>query len=108
MAFCGNYKSSLTHQDLNRYKEKIEACRGIDPFELVESECSDDVKLWPKITEVDRIDYFVYQTEFVTKKSMKCFKSLEAHNFFTSDFVFRSLVKELDPDLVLVLGKVSD
>jgi len=37
------------------------------------------------------MDYFVYQTdcEFVTKKSMKCLKSLEAHNFFTNGFVFR-------------------
>ena len=47
MAFGGNYKISFTHQGLNRYKEEVEACRGIDPSELVESECSDDVKLWP-------------------------------------------------------------
>jgi len=33
-------KSCLTHKDLDRYKEKIEACRGIDPYELVGSECS--------------------------------------------------------------------
>ena len=75
MAFCVNYKCSLTHQDLDRCNEKIVACGGIDPYELVESECSEDIKLWPKITEVDRIDYFVYQTEFVTKNSMKCLKS---------------------------------
>ena len=83
----------------------MEACRGIDPYELVESECSENVKLWPKITEVDRlITLFIRLTEFVTKNSMKCLKSLEAHNFFTSGFVFGPRVKELDSDLVLVLG----
>ena len=52
---------------------------------------------WPKISEVDRIDYFVYQTEFVTKNSMKCLKSLEAHNFFTSGFIpTRPCVKEVN------------
>jgi len=41
----------------------------------------EDVKLWPKITEVDRIDYFVYQTEFVTNNSMKCLKKLRSSQF---------------------------
>jgi len=110
MAFSAKYNSSLTHKDLNRYKKKIEAFCWIDLCEWVGSECSEDVKLWPKITEVDRIDYFVYQTdnEFVTKNSMKYLKSLEAHNFFTNGFVFRPRVKEWDSDLVLVLAKVSE
>jgi len=52
MALSAKYKSSLTHQDLDIYNAKVETCAGIYPNELVESGCSDVVKLWPKINEL--------------------------------------------------------
>ena len=105
-AFNPDYIKGLTHCDLKRYKSKI-ALIGFDPYELTSDDCSDDVALWPKITYNDRLDYFVHQTNFVSKESMKAFKSLEGHNFFTSGFVSTPVVKEVDANLVVVLSKVS-
>ena len=104
--FCRDYIKSLSHFDLERYNENIKLC-GVDPYELRESDTSDDRNLWPKISAIDRTDYFVYQKNFVSKDSMKSLKSLEGHNFFTSGFVFRPRVKKVSSELVVVLGKVS-
>jgi len=57
-AFNTGYINTLYRFDLERYKRKIALC-GVDPYELEESECSNDVALWPKITYNDRLDYFV-------------------------------------------------
>jgi len=103
--FNSGYIGSLSHFDLDRYYSKIALC-GVDPYELSEEECSQEMELWPKISDVDRMDYFIYQTSFVTKEAMKSLKSLEGHNFFTSGFVLPPLVKEVDPEMVIVLSKV--
>ena len=62
---------------------------------------------WPLVTDVDRMDYLVFRTNFTTKEAMKNYKALEAHNFFTSNFVFPPRPKVLSTERVLLLGKVS-
>lgn len=100
-----NYKASLDNFDLQRYEEKIKIC-GFDPYSIKESEYSTDLSLLPNITEVDRLDYFIYNTNFFDKQSMKCLNSLEAHNFFTSGHVYPPQMKEISRDVILILGKV--
>lgn len=97
----------LLDYDLDRYLEKLGACHGVDPFELIYEESSSDPALWPKVTVDDRIAYFVYRITFVDSKEMKNYKSLEAHNFFTSGHVFPPVVKVLNDELVLVFSQVS-
>jgi len=108
MAFFPNYKSTLSGFDLERYEAKVRVCKNVDPYELPEAECSSDISLWPKISDVDRIDYFVYRMKFCSKESMKALKAIDAHNFFTSGHVSPNLlVKEVSPELVVTLGTVS-
>lgn len=106
MAFLPGYINALTHFDRERYEQKIDEC-GCDPYECVWDSLSEETKDWPAVTEVDRMQYLVFTTNFVTKEQMKNYKSLEAHNFLTSGHVFRPRSQILTGDRVLLLGKVS-
>lgn len=105
MAFLSNYLEGLAHHDKARYEKKVDEI-GCDPYELKWEDMSDDQKLWPAVTAEDRFDYLVFRTNFTTKEAMKNYKSLDAHNFFTSNLVFPPRTKVLPRDRVLLLGKV--
>jgi len=81
---------------------------NVDPYELPEAECSSHISLWPKMSHVDHIDYFVYRMKFRSKGSMKALKAIDAHDFFTSGHVSPNLlVKDVSPELVVTLETVS-
>ncbi|KAH6940183.1 hypothetical protein HPB50_026305 [Hyalomma asiaticum] len=76
------YYSDLTGPERLRYAEKVEMCDRIDPFTLRPgTDTSSDVN------------------------EMKAFKSIEAHNYFTSGWVKGLSAKQLQDDKVLLLGE---
>lgn len=101
------YSQRLLGNDKVRYLDKVLACGNIDPYELFGSDLSSDSKLWPPISHIDIVNYLVLTTNSVSKDQMKAYKSLEAHNFFTSGFVDTDIrSKTVKDGNVLLIGKV--
>lgn len=100
------YCDKLDPLTKKRYIEKVKVC-GFDPYELKKSQFKDELKLWPSIEYPDIVNYLLVQTSWATKEQMKAYKSLDAYNFFVSGWVHSVLVKEVQPDKVLVFSRVS-
>ena len=66
---------------------------------------SPDGALWPLVDILDVNDYLVNTTDFITKKQMKAYKSLDAHNYLTSGFVQKPLMKISSNNLVVIRSK---
>jgi hypothetical protein len=105
--FLSNYAKTLVGSDLERYKSKIVLCCGVDPYEVKLSDTMDDAQLWPAVTQVDIINYLCLTTNSVSMQQMKAYKSLDAHNFFTSGFVHPTHGLKLPDSNVLLFGMVS-
>lgn len=103
-----NYADSLDESNRAIYKSKIDDCAGIDPYEIPYETCEADWNLFPNIQHGDIVNYLVFSTSSATLQQMKAFKSMEAHNFFTSGFVKQEIyLKAVDTERVLLLGEVS-
>lgn len=100
------YVASLCDADKERYAAKIKAC-GVDPFSLDALDCAVDVNLWPRINMCDIHDYLVSRTSFVTRKQLKAYRSLEAHNYVTSGWVKAPWLKQVGHDSVIALTQVN-
>lgn len=70
MAFLPGDSDTLTHHDHVRYLEKVKKW-GCDPFELVYEDLEENKEAWPLVTDVDRMDYLVFQTNFTTKEARR-------------------------------------
>ncbi|KAH7936324.1 hypothetical protein HPB52_021423 [Rhipicephalus sanguineus] len=80
-----SYYSDLIGSARIRYEEKVQMCDGIDPYTLrPHADTTTDVNTLPEVTHGDILNYLVYSSSFATLQEMKAFKSLEAHNYFTS------------------------
>lgn len=91
-----------------RYEVKVKMCDDVDPYRLsIGSDATADADLLPSTTYADIFNYLVLTTNFVTHEQMKAYKSLEAHNFFTSGWVKGIAVKQLPSKRVIVLSEVS-
>lgn len=55
----------------------------------VGTDSAPDADLLPETTHVDIMNYLVLSTSYVSCQQMKAYKSLEAHNYFTSGWVKR-------------------
>ena len=89
------------------YEKKIQLCFNIDPYELKYDECDNDWNCFPNIAHGDIINYLVFSTNAVTFEEMKAYKSLEAHNYFTSGWVNPTIHhKVLQQKKHLLLGEV--
>lgn len=103
-----NYANSLDECNRPIYKSKIDYCAGIDPYEISYDTCETDWNLFPNIQHGDIVNYLVFSTSSATLQQMKAYKSMEAHNFFTSGFVKQEIyLKAVDTERVLLLGEVS-
>ncbi|XP_049511551.1 uncharacterized protein LOC125939978 [Dermacentor silvarum] len=106
--FCPSYMDELVGPTRARYKEKVGMCDGVDPYQLhVGVDTCSDPEVLLATTYVDIINYLVLSTSYVTLNEMKAYKSLEAHNYFTSGWVRNVAAKRLSSGLIIVLGEVS-
>ncbi|XP_072142334.1 uncharacterized protein [Dermacentor andersoni] len=106
--FCPAYYEGLVGATRARYETKTKLCDGVDPYTLrVGADATADVELLPATTQVDIINYLVLSTSYVTLQQMKVYKSLDAHNYFTSGWVRNIAAMRLQSERVIVLGEVS-
>lgn len=97
----------LTEPDRSRYIEKVCVCDGLDPYLIESDQLTTDIQMWPAVQSMDIVTYLVLTTHHTTKEQMKAYKSLEAHNFFTSGLVNPSIgARVLAGDKVLLIAKV--
>ncbi|CAN7950895.1 unnamed protein product [Ixodes pacificus] len=100
------YHDELQGEERRRYEAKIAMC-GLDPFTLKATDLKKDWKLWPQLDAGDIIDYLVRKTSYLTRKEMKAYKSLEAHNYLTSGWVKEPSLKTIGTDAVVVVSEVN-
>ena len=78
-----DYLKSLPETEKTSYKAKLTLSHGFalpDPFAI--EEWSDNTSKIPEVTYPDIYSYLVDTPSEFTKEKMKCYKSLEAYNFF--------------------------
>lgn len=75
----------LIHKRKQDMKEKL--LGGEDPYEMTASMLSEDVKLLPKITYPDIVNYLVFSPSPYTSDDLKSYTGLEAYNLFVCGWV---------------------
>ena len=80
-----SYAENLRKEAKTRYSEKKEVIGGLDPFGGCpgEPQCEEI----PPMEARDLVAYLVIQTNFITAKQFKTYKSLEAYNQFVCGWV---------------------
>ena len=102
------YFNCLSPELSELYAKKLSDLGINDPYEMPISDFEENMEAWPEVTHGDIVNYLVFGTNTVTHQQMKAFKSLEAHNYYTSGWVNRCVyVKELQDKRILILGEVS-
>ena len=72
-AVVSSYVKALAPDVRERYKEKIVACNGIDPYTIKKCELSFNITDYPTVSYPDIANYLVLQTSFCTTKQMKAY-----------------------------------
>ena len=67
-----------------RYQEKISVLNGVDPFL---AGLGEPVEAVPPVDASDLLSYLVLQTNYITAKQFKAYKSLEAYNQFVCGWI---------------------
>jgi hypothetical protein len=81
------YRDELNYAERARYDGNLNLLSGEDPYEMLPSEFSDDVKLLPKITYPDIVNYLVFSSSPYTSDDLKNYKGLDTHNQFVCGWV---------------------
>jgi hypothetical protein len=93
MANVSKYFEQLPPKANRRYRDKIGAISGIDPFTLSCNQQGQSSKVQaqpgslPPIDSIDLHLYLMLQTSYTTAKRYKAHKSLEAYNQFISGWI---------------------
>ncbi|CAN7939073.1 unnamed protein product [Ixodes hexagonus] len=80
---------------------------GADPFALLRTDFVRDCKLWPRVEMTDIQDYPILKTSFVTRKQLKAYKCLDAHNYLISSWVQEPSLKSVSANSVIVVSQVN-
>ena len=99
------YQDGLDPQEKARYEGKLMLLGGEDPYKMTASMLSEDVKLLPKITYPDFVNYLVFSPSPYTSDDLKSYKGLEAYNLFVCGWV-RDKATRIINEKVLVKAKV--
>ncbi|XP_049267436.1 uncharacterized protein LOC125756588 [Rhipicephalus sanguineus] len=106
--FCPSYFAELVGPTRARYEAKVSMCDGVDPYTLCAgTDTTTDVEVLPVTTHADIVNYLVLSTNHVSLTEMKAYKSLEAHNYFTSGRVSGVTAMRLPSKRVIVLSEVA-
>ncbi|KAH7962991.1 hypothetical protein HPB52_019066 [Rhipicephalus sanguineus] len=95
---------------LENSDKRARACpsRRLCPYTLCAgTDTTTDVELLPVTTHADIVNYLVLWTNHVSLTEMKAYKSLKAHNYFTSGRVSGVTAKRLPSKRVIVLSEVK-
>lgn len=89
-----SYLRSLSTTDHASYLQKLSSAGvSVDPYAVPKSKFNGDYEHYPCVTYLDMIDYFISSPNpDYNYKTMKCHKSLKAHNIFTSGWVKEVIV----------------
>lgn len=104
------YYTSLSVEEKLKYDDKLKSAGvKVVPYGLKSTEICSDVEQYPPISYPDLCDYLVsFPNPDNNYQTMKCHKSLQAHNFFTSGWVKEVGVAESSPaEDVIIRGRVS-
>ena len=104
-----SYAEKLSLEAKQRYREKLSAISGVDPFTLQVGKRSGPLEAaesLPQVDAADLVSYLVLQTNFITAKQFKSHKSLEAYNQFVSGWV-KEVNSWTGPGKFVVTGRVS-
>ena len=99
------YREGLDKQEQIRYEGKLKIIGGDDPYEMPASTWSDDVKMLPKVTYPDIVNYLVFSPSPYTSDDLKSYKGLDAYNQFVCGWVRDKTTRILN-DKCLVKAKV--
>ena len=81
------YFNGLSPELFELYGKKLSDLAINDPFEMLISKFEENMEEQPEVAHGDIVIYLVFGTNTVTHQQMKAFKSLEAHNYYTSSWV---------------------
>ena len=87
---CSQYVKNLDLKAFDRYKAKLQYCKGAeqipDPYSISEG-WKKELESWPDLTYGDIYVYLIETPGLYTKESLKAYKSLEAYSTFTCGHV---------------------
>ena len=85
------YRESLVGDATARYEQKLmKASAGGSyqcPYELPLEAWVDDITTWPPLEFPDIVRYLITTPGEFTRERLKAYKSLEAYNYFASDWI---------------------
>ena len=86
---CEEYsEDSLDAEVKVRYEKKLQLIGlATCPYKLSSEAWIDDVTLWPPVEFPDIVLYLLQTPGKYTREKLKAYKSLEAYNYFLSDWV---------------------
>ena len=100
-----NHAQRLPLDEKERYLQKLSFVGGLDPFCLNKRSFCEAPNL-PPFSSSDLVSYLVLQTNYLSAKQFKSYKSLEAYNQFVSGWIKEVYVWSVNMKYVLT-GKVS-
>ena len=100
------YAKCLPGDTRKRYIEKISKIDFNDPYLYRSNELDYNSDMLPNVTYPDIVNYLLFAPSPMTGDELKCYKSMEAYNYFLSGFV-RKVGCKLFGELLLVVGTVS-
>ena len=71
-----------------RYVQKVEDfsketySRNLDPYNIDDSECEDNITRWPPVDFGSLYTYLIDTVGVFTRENLKAYKSLEAYNYY--------------------------
>ena len=101
------YFQYLSNESKKRYLVKISRIENADPYTLKKENLNFDTEYFPKISYPDIVNYLLFAPSPVTAEELKCYKSMEAYNYFLCGWVKEIATKLFKDESCLILGKVS-
>ena len=101
------YFQCLSSESKKRYLAKISKIENVDPYCLKKENLNSDTECFPKISYPDIVNYLLFAPSPVTAEELKCYKSMEAYNYFLCGWVKEITVKIFKDESCLILGRVS-
>ena len=81
-----SYANCLSSVPRKRYIEKISKINFLDPYSFKKSDLDFSKDAIPAITYPDICNYLLFAPSPYTADELKCYKSLDAFNYFVSGF----------------------
>ena len=82
-----DYSKCLAADVRKRYIEKISKIDFIDPYLLKPTDLNYDSNVLPQVSYPDIVNYLLFAPSPMTGEQLKCYKSMDAYNYYLSGFV---------------------